>query len=365
MQYHPSAGWLRGNGYTEELEKCVHIPDAARFANPKMQFVISFNEVNKDGRFRGLRKLVLDMPRNDRTFIRQRLALSLLRDLGLPAQCANNALLEINGTYYGLYANLENMDKEYVQRIFPKDDDGDLWKSGNELKTNEDTSSHSRRNALFTAEDAQDVDALVDLQATLTEWAAEALMPDGDGYFAGTQNFYLYDHPKRGFQWLAFDLDGAFDFIPYDSDPLFYRFAPQKGLHWRVVLSDPAWQAAFVARLGELLKKYDVSALRQRIDTWSAQVHEAAEHDPHRPFTMEENGWARSGLKSFLTKRRDFVSDYVACRQSGGADADGDGTDWCHDCDDTNASVHPGAIEVCGNAVDDNCNLEVDEQCGP
>ena len=35
MQYHPSAGWLRGNGYTEELEKCVHIPDAARFASPK------------------------------------------------------------------------------------------------------------------------------------------------------------------------------------------------------------------------------------------------------------------------------------------------------------------------------------------
>ena len=35
MQYHPSAGWLRGNGYTEELEKCVHIPDAAEFASPK------------------------------------------------------------------------------------------------------------------------------------------------------------------------------------------------------------------------------------------------------------------------------------------------------------------------------------------
>jgi hypothetical protein len=35
--------------------------------DPKMQFVLSFNELDKRGRFHGLRKIVLDMPRNDRT----------------------------------------------------------------------------------------------------------------------------------------------------------------------------------------------------------------------------------------------------------------------------------------------------------
>ena len=29
MQYHPSAGWLKANGYAIDLEKCVHIPRAA------------------------------------------------------------------------------------------------------------------------------------------------------------------------------------------------------------------------------------------------------------------------------------------------------------------------------------------------
>jgi hypothetical protein len=29
MQYHPSAGWLHANGYARDLEKCVHIPEAA------------------------------------------------------------------------------------------------------------------------------------------------------------------------------------------------------------------------------------------------------------------------------------------------------------------------------------------------
>ncbi|MEW6306249.1 MAG: metallopeptidase [Verrucomicrobiota bacterium] len=35
MQYHPSAAWLRANGYATNLVKCAHIPVAAEFANPQ------------------------------------------------------------------------------------------------------------------------------------------------------------------------------------------------------------------------------------------------------------------------------------------------------------------------------------------
>jgi hypothetical protein len=34
MQYHPSAAWLKANGYSERLAKCVHIPDARGFLSP-------------------------------------------------------------------------------------------------------------------------------------------------------------------------------------------------------------------------------------------------------------------------------------------------------------------------------------------
>jgi len=33
------------------------------------------------------------------------------------------------------------------------------------------------------------------------------------------------------------------------------------------------------------------------------------------------------------------------------------------DCDDTNASINPGSVEVCGNAVDENCNGGSDDVC--
>jgi hypothetical protein len=34
MQYHPSAGWLKANGYSERLARCVHIPDVRDFLSP-------------------------------------------------------------------------------------------------------------------------------------------------------------------------------------------------------------------------------------------------------------------------------------------------------------------------------------------
>lgn len=43
-------------------------------------------------------------------------------------------------------------------------------------------------------------------------------------------------------------------------------------------------------------------------------------------------------------------------------DGDGDGTPDGPDCNDADASVHPGVAEVC-NALDDNCDGQVDEGC--
>jgi hypothetical protein len=46
------------------------------------------------------------------------------------------------------------------------------------------------------------------------------------------------------------------------------------------------------------------------------------------------------------------------------SDGDGDGFGFSADCNDADPSIYPGAPEVCGNSIDDNCDNVVDEGCG-
>jgi hypothetical protein len=335
--------------------------------DPKMQFVISFNEYNEDGRYRGRRKLALDMPRIDWTFLRQRLALHALRSMGIPAQCANSARLFINGEYYGLYTNVERMDREILERLFPEAPDGDLWEGARIIKTNEDDYTWDRLNAFWDATDeggtVADMDAVADVDQAIHEWAAEAVLPQADGYYMGRANFYLYDHPTRGFLYLPNDLDASFDWVAPDIDAMFPVCSGQwweDRLHYLLVMDDPVWRDKYVDALREELDRYDPADMEKRLDEWSAQIAEAADADPHRPFSDDDHREAVGNLRGYFRERAGFLADWLSCRTSGGADSDGDGAEFCRDCDDQSPALAPTMPETC-NAIDDDCDGHVDE----
>lgn len=59
-----------------------------------------------------------------------------------------------------------------------------------------------------------------------------------------------------------------------------------------------------------------------------------------------------------IKKRTTDISTVNFC-----VDNDGDGFILLEDCDDGNSAVNPGAEEICGDDIDNNCNEEVDEDC--
>jgi hypothetical protein len=293
----------------------------------KMQFEIDFNDVDPDGRFLGLRKLVFDAPTLNRHMLRDRLGLWIMRDMGIDAPCANNARLDVNGQYYGLFTNIEKLDKEFLQRVF-EDPSGDLWKRSNwELKTNETTSNDDRIDALRDAASVEELETYLDLEQALRVFAAEAIIPDSDGLWAGGLNFYIYDEPIGGkFVLLPWDLDNVFEKFdgtpefPTNPDPVVWFKPTVQGRPWYdLALESPVWFDYYIGAIeAQYGSSYDAQELHGLVDLWIAQIQDSVFEDVNKPFSNDEHQAAVQVLHDYIDSRHAFLDDWLQCWQDGG-----------------------------------------------
>lgn len=289
----------------------------------KYQFVISFNEEDTKGRFRGLRKIMLDAPWYDQTLLHERMAFPLFASLGLPYSCVNNARLRINGAYYGVYTNVERIDHEYLERNFEAFD-GNLYQAGTELKTNEEENDTRNLETLQAATTVEELDAVMDLDQAVAEWAAEAMLPAMDNYWAGVEiNYYLYDHPTRGFVYLPYDLDLSFGDSAYgdgslvwpdtvSADPILWQHPGwvKEPLLQRV-LANPTWCARFVEELVKARAAYVPEEMAAQVAMWDAQIADAVAEDPRLPYSVEAHNASVVKLQAFFAARADFVDAWL------------------------------------------------------
>jgi hypothetical protein len=309
---------LRGNS--------DHWPDAK-----KMQFEVSFNTYDEKGRFEGLKHVLFDAAEYNRSFLRDRLALAILRDAGIAAPCANNARVVLNGTYYGLFTSIEKVDSEFLERNF-EDSSGNLYKrggggSGWDKKTNEEDPSEADVERLNDAETVDDLLAVMNLEQAVREWATEAVIPDRDGAWGGGLNQYVYNDPKTGFVVIPWDLDDTFTRLEPTTDPYTYI---KEGDHGRpfydIATADPEWFRKYVDAIAFAVQTaYDPEVLQARIDTWAAQIADAAAEDLNKPFSLEKHLDQIDDMREFVAERRLFLDDWIACWRAGGVDADHDG----------------------------------------
>ena len=346
-------------------------------ANPKMQFDVSFDQIDAKGKFHGVSSIHFTMPRDDWTFINDRIGDNWLREIGQTAPCANNAKLTINGDYYGLYISEGSDGTALLKQFFPGNSSGDLFKGGTEAQTNTASPNWPKLQQLNAATDIAALQPLVDLPNSVLEWAAEAVVNDADGYYGGSHNYFIYDQGQAGYVWISDHTDSALEWldlfdpsVSYREHPIYWwagRTAPDRpGADYLIVMNDPTWRGNYVNAIATQVAKWDPSQIIGWANSWSAQIADAMAADPHKWATTAEAASALSALQNFAQNRPQYLQSFVRCEAGSAADsadADGDGVPWCNDCDDTNASAHPGAPEICGNHIDDNCNGVVDENC--
>lgn len=206
----------------------------------KKSFKIKFNTYGGD-EFYGLSDLNLNGEHNDPTISRAKLCWDLLKEAKIPSARANHVELYINGEYRGLYANVEHIDKDYINSRYD-DRNGNLYKlyygcdfnflgqdpnaykvqqDGRrvyELKTNEDVDNYTNLAEFIkilnrpAAPDFRcQLESIFDIDLYLRSMAMEVIIGHWDNPIFNKNNAYLYEDPQSNLiKYITFDLDNTF-----------------------------------------------------------------------------------------------------------------------------------------------------------
>jgi spore coat protein CotH len=300
---------------------------------------LNFARYSSRGQFLGLKGLVLDNLTTDPSMIRERVAMALLRRLGIPASRETHAQLFVNGQFVGLYAIVEPVDPIFVQRTLG-DSSGTLFEyhwvtpfyatfpgenldvyrplfeaRSQEVKSTFDLYDSIRE--LFRAINQAPADSFrdevnryLDLESTLKLIAAESFLAEWDGVlgYAGMNNFYLYRDAVTGQSRM----------LPWDADHAMYApdYSLLAGANENVLmrrsLEDPALRARFFAFVTEAMQAAGDNWLANEIAFESQQVRESALADPFKPYSNEEFESAIADLVLFAQKRGAFVANEIS-----------------------------------------------------
>ncbi|MFI3267310.1 MAG: CotH kinase family protein [Rikenellaceae bacterium] len=205
-------------------------------SNSKYSFKLDFDQFEddypalKNQRFHGFKQLNLNSNYNDYSFIRDKVVADLFREFNAVSAHANFCELYVNGTYYGLYTIIEEVDDSVIKTQFD-DSSGNAYKpeisfssssystSGLYLKTNTFPADYSDANALYSAlhssNRTSDVDAwceqlesVFDVDTFLKWLAINTTIQNWDSYGNMAHNYYLYNNSGK-LTWIPWDHNEA------------------------------------------------------------------------------------------------------------------------------------------------------------
>lgn len=358
----PSEVVLSGAGWRDSLSNVgFRMRGNTSRQAQKIPFRLSFNEWNRSQRFAGVRKLNLVGEHNDPTLSRQRIALELAREAGIPVARAGHAELYVNGQLRGVYTTIEQVDDEFLRDRYA-DITGNLykcsypanlaWRPGGpdaykfsngrervyELRNNDDEDDYTDLATLIDilhqpaipADFVRAIETILDVDQVLLSLAFETLIGQWDGYWFNMNNYHLYRNPDTGtFQYLPYDLDNTFgiDWVGQTwTTRDVYRFghpADPRPLATRL-LQVPAYRARYTLHLSSLMRTVFVpERIQSRANQLQTQLLPYALRDPYRRhdygFDTQDfvEGFTTGGQSGHV---KQGIMEYVQARWSAAQD---------------------------------------------
>ncbi|MFK7922632.1 MAG: CotH kinase family protein, partial [Bacteroidia bacterium] len=311
----------------------------------KKSFNISLNYLIKGQDHRGYETLNLNSHFDDPSYLREVFYHSIGRNY-TPALKANFALLRINGQDWGVYANTQQLNGQYLSEWFLSNK-GTRWRAlaseigpggifGEGTSTlNYNGPDSTDYNTAYTLKKTQKADPWADLiRATdklnnlplnqladsLTQYldvdktlwflAHEIIFTDEDSYvLKGGMDYYVYWEPETDrIVPLEYDGNSCMQLFSGTWSPFFNENDVRFPLMNRL-FAEPELRQRYLAHLRTILDEYYiVSETQAKIDVYASLLDSLVQADPYQIYSYNEFLSEISSLKSFLSDRHNYLS---------------------------------------------------------
>ncbi len=313
-------------------------------SSQKKSFAISLDFVDPEQNVMGYNSLKFNNAHQDPTFMREVLYNRMARR-HTPIAKGNYIHLYINGEDWGLYPNIQGIDKVFLEewwtsndgarfRANPNDGNpGGTWGDGTagmnylgaseasyqqyySLKSTDIEDSWQKLidacQVLGTATDAnkETVRAKLDIDKILWYLAAENIFTDDDSYvMKGKMDYMIYYEPETD-RTVPFEYDGNSTFQS-SATTTWTPFKNATNVNYPLLnklLNIPEWRQRYLAHYRTILNEtFTTANANAIIDALDAQIGDLVEADPKKLYSNFQYTTGIPALKTFVANRRNYL----------------------------------------------------------
>jgi hypothetical protein len=303
----------------------------------KHSLSVSMDAFTKDQALLGFTSLNLLNSHADPAFLRSVLYLQIARDF-LPAARANYVRVVINGESWGIYPNVETVNKQFIKEWY-KVDGGTRWKApghpnGNaglaywgdnvaaykrayEMKGNDNPKAWAALINLTKVLNTTPPDRLeaalapiLDVDGVLRFLAVENALANQDGYWVRASDYNIYLDPAGKFHILPHDTNETFGVSGAPPDPLVALNDSTKPLRSKL-LNVPALRAKYLQYMRDIATKWlDWKTLEPIALKHQALIAADVRADNRKIDSTAGFDSGIAGIRNFVTTRQQRILNY-------------------------------------------------------